>query len=157
MSKNDLEVIESKSLTREEQDRIDRAVPQMLQQIDPKVLIQFLKAGGANAQVNVITIGNYYEGNGGKERDTQLQSKNEQFKERLEQTHNSDLMEWLEGLPQPRHDYLIREIMIALKKIFSSQQEAAEFIGVSPRVFSYWMKTYRIPGYKPNPRKKKEK
>ncbi|MHA2265877.1 MAG: hypothetical protein ACXAEN_26085, partial [Candidatus Thorarchaeota archaeon] len=61
-----------------------------------------------------------------------------------------------EGLPQPRHEYMMRELIIALREKFNTNRECSEHIGASPRMFSYWMKSFQIPGYKPKGKKKKE-
>jgi hypothetical protein len=151
---------QSSALTKQQQDQIDRAVPQILQQIDPKVLIQFLKSSGNNAQVNVVSIGHYYSGgrtegnsidNGTLHvENEQLRQKNEQLEAKLKNARDFGIVDWLEGLPQPRHEFMIREVVIALKGKFETQKECASYLGVTPRVFSYWMMTYNIPGYKPN-------
>lgn len=147
---------------RKQVERLDDEVPQILQQVDAKILLNYLKGNPNGAQVNIINIGRIQGSPNSlatedSQRLAELHGENEELKLKLKEARNFGLLEWLEGLPQPRHEYMIREVVLALKERFDTQKEACDFIGVTPRVFSYWMKSYSIPGYKPRKyRRRKE-
>ena len=144
-------------LAKKEQERIDAEIPQILQQVDAKILLQFLKNNPNQAQVNIINVGRV-EGGHSQEIVQHLLEENKQLRQKLEAALKFDLLTWLEGVEQPKHYYLMRKIIMLVLDKYETQKDASRFLGISARVFNYWMKKYNIPGYVPmKPRQKKEK
>lgn len=136
-------------------EKLDAEVPEILQQMDVKILLQHLKGNPNGSTVNIINVGKVesagVEGNGDQTKllIDRLLDEISDLKAELKTVREFGIMEWTKALPQPRFKSLIRSLVMTLRENFTLQREAAEFLGVSERQFSYWMKTHKIHGYRP--------
>jgi len=139
---------------KQQMEKLDEEVPQILQQMDVKILLQYLKGNPNGATVNIINVGKVEGSSTGNGEQSQrfidrLLQDISMLKAQLEETRRFGVYDYLNLFPQPRFKNMFRSLILTMKEKFSSQKEAAEFLGVSERQFSYWMKTYQIPGYRP--------
>ena len=136
-------------------EKLDAEVPQILQQVDAKILINYLKGNPNGSTVNIINVGRLHTtGEGGNGQYTEmlverLMSEIAELKLQLAESKKFGFIDWMKDLEHPRFRTMIRSLIITLKEHFAIQREACQFLGVTERQFSYWMKTYQIPGYRP--------
>lgn len=128
-----------------------------MQQMDIKVLLSYLKGNPNGSTVNIVNVGKVGDGENTKILIDVLRDRIEELRAETKQERHFDVMNWIAGFPQPRYKNMLKAVVTLAKERFELQREAAEFLGVSPRQFCYWMKIHKIPGYKPVPRKKKKK
>ena len=149
------EAIELFQRGKQQQEQLDREVPNILQQVDAKILLQFLKGNPGATQLNIINVGKIGDQEAVQAHIKTLVEQVDSLKEQLENARKFSLYEYLCTVEKPREFHLIRNVMLTLMDKFDMQRESASFYGVTPRVWNYMMNKYKIPGYRKRDKKEK--
>jgi len=146
-----IEVFKKQQLEQQQQEKGEQDV-NILQQMDAKILLNFLKGNPNATQVNIVNVGTVSTAANGDNNELlvkRLLDEITDLKMELKEAKKFGVLEWLKEIPQPRYKNMLRALIITLKEQYAIQKDAALFLGVSERQFSYWMKTHSIPGYRP--------